>query len=259
MERNQDKPHCTAILLAGGSGKRMRADKPKQFLEVAGKPLIWHSLNALEQSAVVDDCILVAAAGDISYMQKAVLEPGGFSKVKAVAEGGRERFESVWKGLEKLLEFRGIFNKKDVCAKGEASSWVIMIHDGARPFLTEDILERCFLGALQDGACVAAVPSKDTVTIADEEGFEAQTPNRRYVWNVQTPQAFLADVLYDAFLKMAQDLDKPDGLDKLSWITDDASVVAYYNHARIRLVQGDYRNVKVTTQEDLQIMEGFLS
>ncbi|MCM1185226.1 MAG: 2-C-methyl-D-erythritol 4-phosphate cytidylyltransferase [Lachnoclostridium sp.] len=248
MERNQEKPHCTVILLAGGSGKRMGADKPKQFLEVAGEPLIWHSLTALERSAVVDDCILVAAAGDISYMKQNILEPGGFSKVKAVAEGGRERFESVWRGLEKLSEL-----------KGKASLDVIMIHDGARPFLTEDILQRCFLGALQYHACVAAVPSKDTVTVADEEGFEAQTPDRRYVWNVQTPQAFTADVLYDAFSQMARDLDKPDGLDKLSWITDDASVAAYYSHARIRLVQGDYRNIKVTTREDLQIMEGFLT
>lgn len=259
MEKNKSKPRCTAILLAGGSGKRMGADKPKQFLEVAGRPLIWYSLNALEQSAVVDDCILVAAPGDISYMKKAILEPGGFSKVRAVAEGGRERFESVWRGLEKLLEFRGILKEKDFWLTEEASSEVILIHDGARPFLTEDILERCFMGALQDGACVAAVPSKDTVTIADEEGFETQTPDRRYVWNVQTPQTFSADVIYDAFLKMAEDLDKPDGLEKLSWITDDASVVTYYNHARIRLVPGDYRNVKVTTKEDLQIMEGFLT
>ncbi|MCM1326295.1 MAG: 2-C-methyl-D-erythritol 4-phosphate cytidylyltransferase [Bacteroidales bacterium] len=247
LERNQEKPHCTIILLAGGSGKRMGTDKPKQFLEIAGKPLIWHSLNALERSAVVDDCILVAAAGDISYMKQNILEPGGFSKVKAVAEGGRERFESVWKGLEKLSQL-----------KEKASLDVIMIHDGARPFLTEDILQRCFQGALQYRACVAAVPSKDTVTVADEEGFEAQTPDRRLVWNVQTPQAFTADVLYDAFSQMARDLDKPDGLDKLSWITDDASVAAYYSHTRIRLVQGDYRNIKVTTREDLQIMEGFL-
>lgn len=258
MAGNPNRPHCTAILLAGGSGKRMGADRPKQFLEVAGRPLIWHSLNALEQSAVVDDCILVAAAGDIAYMQEAILRPGEFSKVKAVAEGGRERFESVWKGLQKLLELRGILDGQFFWAKGGASPEVILIHDGARPFLTEDILERCFLGALQDGACVAAVPSKDTVTIADGEGFEAQTPDRRYVWNVQTPQAFLADVLYDAFGKMAEELEGPDGLERLSWITDDASVVAYYNHARIRLVQGDYRNAKVTTKEDLQIMEGFL-
>lgn len=250
MEINKSKPHCTAILLAGGSGKRMGADRPKQFLEIAGKPLIWHSLNALEQSEVVDDCILVAAAGDISYMQEAILEPGGFSKVKAVAEGGRERFESVWKGLQKLKELSGC---------GGTFPEVVLIHDGARPFLTEDMLERCFLGALENSACVAAMPSKDTITIADEEGFEVETPNRKYVWNVQTPQTFLADVLYDAFSKMADDLERPDGLKALSWITDDASVVEYYNHARIRLVPGDYRNIKVTTQEDLQIMEGFLS
>lgn len=249
MDNTQTKPRCCAILLAGGSGKRMCADRPKQFLELAGKPLIWHALNALEQSAVVDDCILVAAPADIPHMREAVLTLGGFSKVRAIAEGGRERFESVWKGLQRL---RGL--------DGPAGSpAVILIHDGARPFLSPEVLERCFQGALQDGACIAAVPSKDTVTIADEEGFAAQTPNRKYLWNVQTPQAFLADVLYDAFTKMAKELERPGGLEALSWITDDASVVRHYGGASVRLVQGDYRSLKATTQEDLQMLAGIFA
>ncbi len=245
----KQKPHCTAILLAGGSGKRMGADKPKQFLEIAGKPLICHALSALEQSQIVDDCILVVAEKDISYMEEQILQKEHFTKVRAVTAGGRERFESVWKGLQALRE---------VAQKDENPPQIIFVHDGARPFLSEDILERCFQGAMEYGACVAAVPSKDTVTIADEEGFEAKTPNRRYVWNVQTPQTFRAEVLYSAFDKMAEEFKKKDAFEMLSWITDDASVVEHYNGSRIRLVQGDYRNIKVTTQEDLLVMESFM-
>lgn len=246
----KQKPLCRVILLAGGSGKRMGSDKPKQFLEVAGKPLIWYSLNALEKSETVEECILVVTKKDIPYVREEILKKNNFTKVRAVTEGGRERFESVWKGLQCL---------KETLKSGEnVSSDVIMIHDGARPFLTEEILERCCLNAEEYGACVAAVPSKDTITISDEEGFERNTPDRKYVWNVQTPQAFRGDVLFTAFEKMAKELDSAGGTEKFSWITDDASVVQHYSGMKVRLVQGDYRNIKVTTAEDLQIAESLL-
>lgn len=249
MERK--RPLCTAILLAGGSGKRMGSHKPKQFLEVAGKPLIWYSLNALEKSKTVDNCILVVAEKDIPYVQEDILKTNKFTKVRAVTEGGRERFESVWKGLQCL--------KRTLKSGENISSEIILIHDGARPFLTEEVLERCCLNAEEYGACVAAVPSKDTITVSDKEGFERVTPNRKYVWNVQTPQAFRRDILFSAFDRLAEDLEKADSLEEMDWITDDASVVQHYTDVKIRLVQGDYRNIKVTTPEDLSVAEGFLT
>ncbi|MCM1188509.1 MAG: 2-C-methyl-D-erythritol 4-phosphate cytidylyltransferase [bacterium] len=248
MERKPEgqRPGCSVILLAGGSGKRMGTGRPKQYLEIAGKPLIWYPLYALEKSAVVDDCILVVPEGDIDYAKEKIVQAGQFSKVLAVVAGGRERYESVWRGIRALTE-RG---------PGEASR-IVMIHDGARPCLTEEVLERCLYGALEYGACTAAVPSKDTVTLSDGEGFEAETPERKYVWNVQTPQAFRREILLPAFERMAAELET-EGREKLSWITDDVSVVRHYTGARIRLVQGDYRNLKVTTVEDLRIAESFL-
>jgi 2-C-methyl-D-erythritol 4-phosphate cytidylyltransferase len=248
-EGENEMSHCTVILLAGGSGKRMNSDRPKQFLEIAGRPLIRYSLDALQKSEIVDECILVAAAGDIPYMKEYILQPGNFTKVRAIAEGGRERFESVLNGVlmfEKLHDYK------------EEPERIVMVHDGARPYLTEDILERCFSKASEYAACVAAVPSKDTVTIADEDGFEAETPERKYVWNVQTPQAFKADVICSAFHKMADELKRENGLERLSRITDDASVVKYYTGTKICIVRGDYKNMKVTTQDDLPVMEKFL-
>lgn len=244
------KPYCTALLLAGGSGRRMGANKAKQFLEVGGKPLIWYALQALEQSEIVDDCVLVTSEKDIVYVREVIVEREGFSKVRAVTPGGRERFESVWRGLKTLEE--------GIKSHAPDAPQVIMIHDGARPCLTEDILERCFWDALKYGACVAAVPSKDTVTLADGEGFEAETPDRKYVWNVQTPQAFRTEIVYPAFCKMARELEERKDTAAFSWITDDASVVRRYAGGRIRIVQGDYRNIKVTTPEDLWIAKEFL-
>lgn len=241
------RPGCTVILLAGGSGRRMGANKPKQYIEVAGKPLIWYPLRALERSKVVDDCVLVVPQGDVSRVREEIVAAGGFSRVRAIVPGGRERYESVWKGLQAA---------ESLAAAGSRSG-VVMIHDGARPFLTEDLLERCFLDAVEYGACTAAVPSKDTVTISDGEGFEAETPDRKRVWNVQTPQAFRGELLFSAFSKMAEELEGPEGSERLSWVTDDVSVVRRYVGARVRLVRGDYRNIKVTTEEDLRIAELF--
>lgn len=243
------KPYCTVILLAGGSGKRMGTDKPKQYLEVAGKPLLCYPLRILEKSKVADECILVVPQGDISYVKESIVEAEGFSRVRAIVAGGQERYESVLKGLQAIEKRAG---------REELLPEVVMVHDGARPFLTEELLERCFQGALEYGACTAAVPSKDTVTVSDEEGFERETPDRKYVWNVQTPQAFRQEILFPAFRKMAEVLHRTKGRERLSWVTDDVSVARCYAGAKIRLVQGDYRNIKVTTAEDLEMVRRLL-
>ena len=251
MEKREteNRRRCTMIVLAGGSGRRMGADRPKQFLKVNGKPLIWYALHAVEQSPLVDDCILVAAKGELPYVETQILDKYDFRKVMALAEGGRERFESVIHGLQKLREIKGA---------EKAASRIVMIHDGARPFLTEEIIEACFWGAEENGACVAAVPSKDTVAISDGTGIEVAVPDRRLLYQVQTPQSFRGNLAYEAFDKLAGELRGRDRLDDFSWITDDASVVAHYSGFRIRLVEGDYRNIKVTTAEDLPVAELFL-
>lgn len=248
IRKRENCVKCYVILLAGGSGTRMNSGIPKQFMEVAGKPLIRYSLDTIEKSADVECCILVTAQKDFEYMQRKILIPGKYTKVKALAPGGRERYESVLNGLKELRRISPDLKSEDV----------VMIHDGARPFLTDKMIRDCAEAAEESGACVAAVPSKDTVAISDADGFESMVPERKTVWIIQTPQAFRAVEVFQAFEDMEEDMRQPDGREKLSWITDDAAVVEYYNGTKIRLVEGDYRNMKVTTPEDIKIAESLI-
>ena len=169
------KTFCTAIVLAAGSGKRMGTKIAKQYLEIDGKPLLYYTLLAFERSPRIDKIILtVGSEEQISYCQETILRPYGFQKVASVITGGKERYDSVWMGLKAV---------KDDLPK-EATEGIVFIHDGARPMVSEDILERCFQDAQKYNACVAAVPVKDTIKIADENGFAETTPRRDRVWQV---------------------------------------------------------------------------
>ncbi len=242
-----EKKRCTAVVLAAGSGARMHSSVPKQFMELEGKPLIWYALEAVERSSIIDDCILVTGAGDISYMRREIVEKYGFSKVDKITAGGSQRFESVARALE-------------VLENGELRTpnreGYVFIHDGARPFLTEKILEDTYAAAYAYGACVAAMPSKDTVKLADAEGYAVQTPNRNSVWMVQTPQVFEVQMICEAYRMLMGQLPlfRQQGIE----ITDDAMVVETMLHRHVKLVQASYKNIKVTTPEDMRIAQTLL-
>ena len=145
------KTFCTAIVLAAGSGKRMGTRIAKQYLEIDGKPLLHYTLLAFERSPQIDKIILtVGSEEQISYCQETILRPYGFQKVASVITGGKERYDSVWRGLQAVKEN----------LPKEAAEGIVFIHDGARPMVSEDILERCFQDAQKYHACVAAVPVK---------------------------------------------------------------------------------------------------
>ena len=242
-----EKKRCTAIVLAAGSGSRMHSNVPKQFMELRDKPLIWYALNAVERSAVMDDCILVTGAQDISYVQQEIIGKYGFTKVDRVIAGGRERYESVARALE------AIWNEEMKVANRDG---YVFIHDGARPFLTRQILEDTYAAAYAYGACAAAMPVKDTIKIADQEGYAVQTPNRSSVWMVQTPQVFETQLICRAYRKLMDQL--PRLQEQGVQITDDAMVVETMLNHRVKLVPASYENIKVTTPEDMRIAEAFL-
>lgn len=229
-----------AVVLAGGRGKRMGTTLAKQYLMLQGRPVLWYSLQAMERSGRIDEVILVAGKGQIPYCRQEIVEKYGFQKIRAVVEGGAERYHSVWEGLRVL----------------EQSGWkdgYVFIHDGARPFLSEEILERAYQTVCESRACVVGMPVKDTVKIADEQGCIHMTPKRSLVWQIQTPQVFAADLIIPAYRELMT--KEKELLEQGIQITDDAMVVENVCGCPIRLVEGSYENMKITTPEDLEIAE----
>lgn len=226
-----------AIVLSAGSGKRMRSDIPKQYLEIKGKPVIYYSLKAFEDSEVTE-IVLVCGAADIEYCRRDIIEKYHFKKVKAVVPGGTERYDSVFEGLKVLEDID-----------------YVLIHDGARPMLTVDMIARSLEAVRSDRACVLAMPVKDTIRVSDADRFAVQTPDRSTLWMVQTPQTFSYELIYGAYAKM--DAGRRSGK-MLPPITDDAMVAEYAAGQKVRLVEGSYENIKITTPEDLLIAEKFL-
>lgn len=241
------KKRCTAIVLAAGSGSRMKSSVAKQFMPLVGKPLICYALQAVEDSQIIDDCILVTGADDIDFMRTEIVEKYGFGKVDTITAGGAERYLSVGNALQVIA---------DGDMKVPNCDGYVFIHDGARPFLTEDIIKRTYEAVLECHACVAAVPVKDTVKIVDEDGFADTTPDRRLVWGIQTPQVFDTKLIVQAYesLREHQDEFAKKGL----MVTDDASVVELFTEQKVKLVEGAYTNIKVTTPEDIKIAEVLL-
>ncbi len=226
----------TAIVLAAGSGSRMKSKTKKQFMEIKGKPVIWYSLFEFEKSRV-DEIILVTGKEDIDYCKKEIVEKYNLKKIKNVVAGGSERYESVYNGLK------------------EVTGNIVLIHDGARPLINNEIIERSIEGAIKSDACVVGVPVKDTIKRANKEGYIIDTPNRSELWITQTPQSFKTDLVKMAYKKMKEELEK--GNTTLN-ITDDAMVVEEFTTKQVRFVQGDYKNIKVTTPEDIDIAELFI-
>lgn len=233
MENTTGRKPCTAIVLSAGQGKRMGSTVQKQYIELQGRTIVYYSLETFQQSHLIDQIIMVVGKGQEEYCRKEIVEKYGLSKVRHVVEGGAERYHSVHNGLKKVEHDGYVF-----------------IHDGARPFVTEAMIENAYRAVCEYPACVVGMPVKDTIKIADENGFTATTPNRSFVWQVQTPQVFFAPLIRDAYDKIISS--------GITNITDDTMVVETVCNMKSRLVEGSYENIKITTPEDLEIAEVFL-
>ena len=174
-----EKQKYAAIVLAAGSGKRMNSKVHKQYLIIQDRPVLYYSLKAFEDSAV-DEIVLVVGKGEEEFCRKEIVDKYGISKVKSIVEGGKERYHSVFEGL-----------------KQTSDADYVLIHDGARPFVNQDIIRRCMQEVQKYQACVVGMPVKDTIKIADEEGWVDATPRRDLVWGIQTPQSFCYTLIYE--------------------------------------------------------------
>lgn len=227
-----EKQKYAAIVLAAGSGKRMNSKVHKQYLIIQDRPVLYYSLKAFEDSAV-DEIVLVVGKGEEEFCRKEIVDKYGISKVKAIVEGGKERYHSVFEGL-----------------KQTSDADYVLIHDGARLFVNQDIIRRCMQEVQKYQACVVGMPVKDTIKIADEEGYAKQTPDRKNVWMIQTPQTFSYALIYEAYEEMLKTEDTA--------ITDDAMVLERIKGKKSKLIEGSYRNIKITTPEDLLIANVYL-
>ncbi len=219
-----------AIVPAAGMGKRMGAEINKQYLLLAGKPILAHTLRVFEDAPFVDDVYVVVPEAEIPYCREHVVECYGFAKVRRVVAGGAERQHSVMNGL------------KAVSDAGDDD--VVLIHDGVRPFVTPQILKHAVDTARERDGALVAVPVKDTVKVV-ADGKVTATPMRETLWLAQTPQAFRYSVIMAAH-EIAE-AERYLG-------TDDASLVEWLGK-EVHIVIGDYRNIKITTPEDLVLAE----
>ena len=218
-----------AVVLSAGVGRRMNSDIPKQYLMLKDKPVLAHSLLSFEESEV-DDIVIVCGAGDEDFIKKEFVEKYSLNKVRAIAEGGAERFNSVYNGLL-------------ACKDAD----YVLIHDGARPYVSLDIIRRNMEEVVKYKAVVTAVKSTDTVKISDENGFVESTPDRNRVFAMQTPQTFDFKIALEAYTALIKSIEAGNKIN----ITDDAQVVELFSDRKVKLVEGDYSNIKITTPRDL--------
>lgn len=223
------RERVAAVIVAAGSSTRM--GMPKMLLPLKGQPVIVHTMRAFQDSTEIDEIVLVTRSEDIDIMRD-LAQTNGIDKLTAVVSGGKNRQISVANGVR-------------ACC---ADTAYFAIHDGARPLIRTDCIADVLSAAKRDGAAAAAVRVKDTVKVADENGFVQSTPDRATLWSVQTPQIFERSVYLRAMEYVAA-----TGLE----VTDDCRMVEAIGHP-VRLVEGDYTNLKITTPEDIYTAEGWL-
>ncbi|MBO4261849.1 MAG: 2-C-methyl-D-erythritol 4-phosphate cytidylyltransferase [Clostridia bacterium] len=218
-----------AIIMAGGIGKRMNAEKPKQFLPLRGKPVILHSLETFQKCPMIDAIAVVCAEGYIGVCKK-LTEENNITKCVSVVPGGAERYDSSRIGVAEASKI------------ADGTDAVVLIHDAARPFVTEEIIAANITAAEKFGACETAIEMTDTV-ISGKDGFTEKVVPRESLYRVQTPQSFRLSVIREAFDSYDPETDGP--------VTDDATLVLRRG-GRVAIVKGSAANVKITTPEDLR-------
>lgn len=235
----ETKKKYTAVCLSAGSGKRMGGKVAKQYLELEKKPIICYALDTFEKSPLIDEIVFVVAKDSVAFAKKEIVEKYGYQKIKHIVVGGSERFLSVQNALQVVEE------------------GYVLIHDGARPFVTEKMLEEICLGLKKDDAVCVGVPVKDTIKVIDEEGYFNATPDRARLYAVQTPQAFLVSLIKEAYAKLEELRNKNEA--DCPNITDDAMVVETMLKRKVKMIPGSYENIKITTPEDLEVAKVFLN
>ena len=219
----------SAIILAGGKGKRMRSAISKQFIDIKGKPIIYYTLKKFSENKKIDNIIVVLPEDEVKYFKENILKKYEL-RINKIVIGGKERQDSVYNALKSLKN---------------SSTDIVLIHDGARPFISERIINEGIKFAEIYGAAAPGVMPKDTIKVKNEKNFSIDTPNRANLVSIQTPQVFKFDEILECHEKIRYNGEM---------VTDDTMVVEKYGYS-VYLYDGEYTNIKVTTPEDLILAE----
>lgn len=214
------------VIVAAGTGSRMNMGINKQFIKLEGKEIIAYTIEKFYNNSNIEDIVVVVKEDESEFFKKEILDKYNFKNIK-IAYGGKERQDSVYNGLKSL-------DKK--CD-------IVLIHDGARPFVSDKIIDNCIEEVKEHKAIVVGVPVKDTIKVIDNDKNIVDTPNRSVLWAVQTPQTFDYNILIDAY---------KDAFKSGFYGTDDAMLVERIGY-KVKMVEGSYNNIKITTQEDLSV------
>lgn len=217
------------IIVCSGIGKRMNSNVPKQFIKVNDKPIVCYTIDKFENCNYIDEIIIVTNKEYIDYFKNSIINDYNYKKISAVIEGGKERLNSVYNGIN-YIEYN--------------EDSIVLIHDGVRPFIDEKDIINIIEETKMYNACILGVKVKDTVKIC-KDGFIQTTPNRENIWLAQTPQAFKYNIIKEAY---------EYAFNNNLFVTDDASVVENFGF-KVKIIEGNYSNIKITTKEDLKFFE----
>ncbi len=223
---------ASAIIVAAGKGLRMNAKVPKQYLKLAGQPILYHTISAINACSLIENIIIVVPKSDIKFCWESIINPLKFRKKVTLVSGGSKRQESVYNGLLLIKD----------------NSDIVVIHDGVRPFVRGDILETCIKEAELYGACITGIPVVETLKKTDINGNICETLERDSVWLARTPQAFKYYLI-----KKAHENARKKGFS----VTDDSSLLEVIGK-RVRIIEDDRFNIKITTREDLKYAESII-
>ena len=222
----------SVVIVSAGRGSRMKADINKQFLKLKGKEVIAHTIDKFYNNKNIDEIVVVVKEDEADFFRRNIIDKYGYKNIK-IAFGGKERQDSVFNGLKAVNE------RCDI----------VLIHDGARPFVTDEIIKNSIECAKKNKCVIVGVPVKDTIKIINKGNEVCDTPNRSTLWSIQTPQVFE----YLSIIK-AHKIAK----EKSYYGTDDSMLMEYLGY-NVKVIEGSYNNIKITTPEDLKIGEEILN
>ena len=216
------------VVPSAGKGRRLNSKLDKPFVALNGKPLLYHTLKALEKTDLID-YIVLAVSGDKLERCRRIVKKYKLKKICAIVQGGKRRFDSVKNALREVKD-----------------ADYVLIHDAARPFIERDLIKKLLNAARVSGGAISAIPASETIKTVNKSSFIKDTPSREYLWRAQTPQVFRKGLIVEAYRKA-----------KAKSATDDSMLLEKLGH-KVKIVRGSHRNIKITTPEDLELAKVLL-